>query len=118
MYHRYKYKIKNCKTFRGKSGKTSETLGKAKIFRSDIKNTIHRSCLVAQQIKDLACHCSGSGHCCGVGLILGPETSTCHRHGQKQTKNNSNTQFIKEVGKLHFIKIRNNCSVRNTIKRI
>ena len=38
------------------------------------------------------CHCSGSGRCCGVGLIPGPGTAT--HHGQpppqkkKNTKNN------------------------------
>ena len=32
-------------------------------------------------------HCRGSGPCCdcGLGLIPGPETSTCHWNGQKQT---------------------------------
>ena len=29
------------------------------------------------------CHCSGSGHCCDLGLIPGLGTSTCHRCGQR-----------------------------------
>ena len=28
-------------------------------------------------------HYSSSGHCCGVGLIPGPGTSTCHGNSQK-----------------------------------
>ena len=31
-------------------------------------------------------HCSSSGHCFGAGLIPGPGTSTCCRHGQKKKK--------------------------------
>ena len=31
------------------------------------------------------CHCSSSGHCCGVGSIPGLGTSTCCGHSQKQT---------------------------------
>uniref|UniRef100_A0A8D1NRS6 Epidermal growth factor receptor pathway substrate 15 n=1 Tax=Sus scrofa TaxID=9823 RepID=A0A8D1NRS6_PIG len=30
------------------------------------------------------CHCGGSSHCCGVGLIPGPGTSACLGHGQKK----------------------------------
>ena len=30
------------------------------------------------------CHCRGSGHCCDVGSIPGPGTSTCPRCGQKK----------------------------------
>ena len=41
------------------------------------------SSLVAQQIKDLPCHCCGSGY---SDSILGPETSVCHGHGQKKKK--------------------------------
>ena len=32
------------------------------------------------------CHCSGSGRCYGVGLILGLGTSTCPRSSQKKKK--------------------------------
>ena len=32
------------------------------------------------------CHCSGSGHCCGTGVILGPGTFMCCRLGQKTQK--------------------------------
>ena len=34
-------------------------------------------------LRTQCCHCSHLGHCCDVGLILGPGTSTCHRHGRK-----------------------------------
>ena len=30
------------------------------------------------------CHCSGWGHCCGMGSIPDPETSTCRGCGQKK----------------------------------
>lgn len=30
------------------------------------------------------CHCCGSGHCYGMGLILGPQTYTRHGCGQKE----------------------------------
>ena len=29
------------------------------------------------------CHCCDSGHCCGTGSILGPETSACHEYCQR-----------------------------------
>lgn len=32
------------------------------------------------------CHCSGLGHCFGIGLIPGKGTSTCYRLGQKKKK--------------------------------
>ena len=32
------------------------------------------------------CHCSGSGHSCGTGLITGPGTSACHGCGKKKKK--------------------------------
>ena len=32
------------------------------------------------------CHCSRSGHCCGVGLIPGPEISTRYRYSQKHKR--------------------------------
>ena len=32
------------------------------------------------------CHCSSSDSCCGLGLISGLGTSTCHRHNQKKKK--------------------------------
>ena len=35
------------------------------------------------------CHCSGLGHCFGIGLIPGKGTSTCYRPGQKKKKNHS-----------------------------
>lgn len=38
------------------------------------------------------CHCSGSGHCCGTGLIPGRGTS-CHECGQKQ-RQKQNSQVI------------------------
>ena len=38
---------------------------------------------MAQQVKDLLCHCCGLGHCCGTGLIPGPGTSACYGCGQK-----------------------------------
>ena len=42
------------------------------------------------------CHCSGSGHCCGSGLIPGPETFTCCGSEQpNQTKPNKNKQTKK-----------------------
>lgn len=34
-----------------------------------------------RELKILGCHCCGSGCYCNV--ILGPGTSTCHRHGRK-----------------------------------
>ena len=30
-------------------------------------------------------HCRDSGHCCALGLIPGPVTSTCHGHSPKKT---------------------------------
>lgn len=38
---------------------------------------------MAQQVKHWARHCSGSGCCYDMGLISGPESSTCCRHSQK-----------------------------------
>lgn len=32
------------------------------------------------------CHCSTKGHCCDVGSIRGPGTSTCQGHGQTPKK--------------------------------
>ena len=32
------------------------------------------------------CHCSGSGHHCGTGLILSPGTFVCREHSQKKKK--------------------------------
>ena len=32
------------------------------------------------------CHCSNSGHCCGMGLLPGMETSPCHGCGQKKSE--------------------------------
>ena len=43
------------------------------------------------------CHCCGSGHCCGVGLIPGPETSTCQGCGkERKEKKNSKNPSITE----------------------
>ena len=36
--------------------------------------------LVVQWVKDLLLALSGLGHCCGVGLIPCPGTSTCPGH--------------------------------------
>ena len=44
------------------------------------------SSLVVQWIKTWCWHCCGSGHCSGTGLIPGPRTSSCRRHGQKRKK--------------------------------
>ena len=35
------------------------------------------------------CHCCGSDHCCGLGLIPGPRTSICHGSSQKKWKKKS-----------------------------
>jgi len=51
------------------------------------------SSLVAQQIKDLPCHCCGSGY---SDSILGPETSVCHGHGQKKKKKEEEEEINKE----------------------
>ena len=32
------------------------------------------------------CHCNGSGHCCGMGLIPGLGTSICHGQAKKKKK--------------------------------
>ena len=46
-----------------------------------------------RRIRIPCCHCYGSGHCCGAGLILGPGPFTCHKCGQKKTqKTKSKTQ--------------------------
>ena len=37
-------------------------------------------------LRILHCHCCGSGHCYGVGLIPGPGTSTCCGHGQNKVQ--------------------------------
>ena len=52
-----------------------------------------RSPLVAQGFKDTACHCCGLDCCCGAGLIPGPRTSACHRHGQKKQNKNKDKFF-------------------------
>ena len=39
---------------------------------------------MAQQVRDLVLSLQGLGHCCGVGLIPGPGTASCHRCGQKK----------------------------------
>ena len=42
-------------------------------------------------------HCSGSGHCCGTGLILEPGTFACHGHSPpppKQKKKNPRYIFV------------------------
>ena len=45
--------------------------------------TLNMSSLVVQWVKDLAFSLS---HCCGMSLIPGPGTPTCHGHGQKKKK--------------------------------
>ena len=45
--------------------------------------TLNMSSLVVQRVRDLAFSLS---HCCGMGLIPGPGTPTCHGHGQKKKK--------------------------------
>ena len=46
------------------------------------------SSLVAQGLRIWYCHCSGPGHCCGMGFIPSLGTSTCCGHGlQIKTKN-------------------------------
>ena len=53
------------------------------------KEEIVESCLVVQQVKDL---CSDLGHCCDVGLVPGPGTSTCcgySREGEKERERGS-----------------------------
>ena len=35
------------------------------------------------RLKTRHCHCRGSGHCCGTGLIPGPGSSACRGRGQK-----------------------------------
>lgn len=42
------------------------------------------------RIWHLTCHCNGSGHNCGSGLIPGPKTSTCCGHSQKTNKQINN----------------------------
>ena len=42
--------------------------------------------LVAQWVKDPALSVLSLGHCCGVGLISGPGTSTCCGHSQEKKK--------------------------------
>ena len=39
-----------------------------------------------RRLRIWSCHCSGSGHCCGTGLISGPGNSICCKHGQKRKK--------------------------------
>ena len=48
------------------------------------------------------CCCCGSGRCCGMGLILGPETSPCCRCGQKKKKKKKGGgNYLSEYGYLH-----------------
>ena len=35
------------------------------------------------ELRIQCCHFSSSGPCCGTGSVTGPETSTCHKRGQK-----------------------------------
>ena len=39
-----------------------------------------------KRLKMWHCHCSGSGCCCGEGLIPGPETSICSQNKHTQVK--------------------------------
>ena len=48
------------------------------------------------------CHCSSSGHCCGVGLIPGPGASACCRHGpppapQKKQKTKNHVAWDRSI---------------------
>ena len=58
--------------------------------------TLNMSSLVVQWVKDLAFSLS---HCCGMSLIPGPGTPTCHGHGQKKKKNQ--TQNYHTIQQLH-----------------
>ena len=49
------------------------------------------------QLRIWHCHCSGSGHCCGMGLILGPGTSACHGCGQKGKNNHFFSILFKKI---------------------
>ena len=44
---------------------------------------------MAQRVNDPALSHSGSGHCCGMDLIPGPETSTCCGNSQKTVFNST-----------------------------
>ena len=48
------------------------------------KKNCWRSSLVAQQVKDLCCHC------CGLGSVRGLGNSSCCVHGQKQQQQQQN----------------------------
>lgn len=39
---------------------------------------------VPQSVRIWHCHCSVSGHCCGIGSISGLWTATCYRHSKKE----------------------------------
>ena len=52
------------------------------------------------------CHCSGSGHCCGVGSIPGLGTFRCCGHDQKKEKKNPKT-WLRHIhgGQISFMYI-------------
>ena len=47
-----------------------------------------------QWVKDLALSLQRLGWCCGIGLIPGPGTSTCHGHGKKTKQNKTETASL------------------------
>ena len=47
---------------------------------------------MARWVRIWHCHCSSSSHCCGMNLILGPESSTCCKCSRKNLIKNKQTK--------------------------
>ena len=63
-----------------------------------IRNSIRGILLCLSGLRMGHCHCSGWGHCCGMGWIPGPGTSTCLGCGRKRKKKSNGTcLFFKKI---------------------
>ena len=43
-------------------------------------------------------HCSSPGHCCGMGSVPHPGTSTCHRHSQREGERERENNLKERTG--------------------
>ena len=64
------------------------------LSKNTFHKSIHRSSLVAYQVKDLVLLLLWLGSCCSEGLIPGPGTSSCHEHAPQPKKGKSICDMI------------------------
>ena len=60
---------------------------------------------MTRQVKDLACHCCGLGHCSSMGLIPGPGISACYGYGKNKKgiyKKSNGTEKSTEINSLIY----------------